>query len=119
MTGIESEKFAKPEGLSRDGVKAYNIIMKMFKEFDKDTNNLPIDSGGCTTFYSPKQWKERDERYGTNSLLLVVHDGGDVSNFFNYDCECYELINKMDKALREAGFYAECCTNWHTAIYKL
>lgn len=118
MTGIDSEKFAKPESLNKDGLKAYRTIMKFFKEQNKELH-FPIDSGGCTTFYSPKQWTERGERYGRNSALIITHDGGDVAQYFNYDYGAYEAINKMDNALREVGLYAECCTGWYTAIYKL
>lgn len=118
MTGIDSEKFAKPENLNKEGLKAYRAIMKLFKD-ENSKNPFNIDSGGCTTFYSPKQWAERGESYGRNSALIICHDGGDVANYFNYDCGSYGAIKKMDKALREVGLYAECCTAWYTAIYKL
>lgn len=119
MTGIDTDKFAKPEKLNKEGLKAYQTIMKLFKETDKSRPGLEIDSGGCTTFYSPKQWAERGEMYGRNSALIVCHDGGDVANFFNYDYGDYQSIKKMDEALRKIGLYAECCTAWYTAIYKL
>lgn len=111
MTGIDSEKFNKPENLSEDGVKAYDTIMKFLKAEDAE-RHFKIDSGGCTTFSSPKS-------YGTKSLLIVYHDGGDMENYFNYDREDYKAINRMDKALHEAGLFAECCTGWYTAIYKI
>ena len=116
MTGIDSKQFAKPESLTKDGLEAYHTIMKLFKE---ENGVFPIDSGGCTTFYSPKEWAERGEKYGRNSVLVVCHDGGDVGNYFNYDYENYKAIKRMSNALREVGLYAECCTAWYTAIYPL
>jgi hypothetical protein len=118
MTGIDSEKFNKPENLSEDGVKAYDTIMKLLKAEDAE-RHFKIDSGGCTTFYGPKQWKERGERYGAESLLIVCHDGGDMASYFDYDCEDYKAIDRMRKALYEVGLFAECCTGWYTAIYKI
>ncbi len=74
--------------------------------------------GGCKAFYTPKQWEEKGESYGLKSQLIVVHDGGDLAPYFNYDYECYGMIEKMNKALQEIGYYAESCTCWYTAIYK-
>jgi hypothetical protein len=118
MTGIDSEKFAKPESLTKDGLKAYRAIMKFLKQEDKKSH-FGIDSGGCTTFYSPKQWAGRGERYGRNGCLIICHDGGDVASYFNYDYENYEGIKRMQDALNKVGLYAECCTNWYTAVYPL
>jgi hypothetical protein len=76
-------------------------------------------TGGCRPFYTPAEWRERGEEYGLSSELIVVHDGGDYALFFNYAYGAYSAIDAMDTALREAGYYAESCTSWYTAIYKL
>jgi len=76
-------------------------------------------SGGSKAFYTPKQWEERGESYGHKSSLIVVHDGGDLAPYCNYDYECYGLIEKMDAALKEIGYYLESCTCWYSAVYKI
>ena len=75
--------------------------------------------GGCKAFYTPKQWEDKGEIYGTKSALIVVHDGGDLAPYFNDAYEQYHLIDKMVKALEEIGYYYSGCTCWYSAIYKL
>lgn len=101
-----------PTGLSRKGRQAAQAILKRLKD-DENT-----DTGGCKTFYSPQEWKDRNENYGTESLLIVVHDGGDLVPYFNLDYMCYDMEEKMQSALRTVGCYAEVCTGWYTAIYE-
>lgn len=107
----KAEEFAIPKGLSAKGRKAAQAILKVLKKYDA------ADSGGCTVFYTPARWKERGEDYGTESLLVVVYDGGDHRQFFNMDCERYKLHEEMRQALHEVGCYPEECTGWYCAIY--
>jgi len=101
-----------PEHLSDVGKLAYKTIMEVMEE-------KIIDTGGCTTFYSPEQWRERKEDYGTHSELIICHDGGSVGDYFSYDNYNYELINKMSEALEAVGLYTEQCTSWYSALYKI
>jgi hypothetical protein len=78
--------------------------------------NAP-STGGCRTFYSPEEWTERGESYGRESCLIVVHDGGDYASAFNYAYGDSTLMEAMRGALDAAGYYAEACTSWYTAIY--
>lgn len=110
---ITSEHTKMPSNLSKEGKIAYKTIMEVME----DTFN--IDTGGCTTFYSPKEWIDRKEDYGTKSELIIVYDGGTVGDFFNYENFNYDLINKMDQALKIVGLYTEQCTNWYSALYKI
>lgn len=96
--------------LSGEALRIANVIKLVLGE--------GASGGGCKAFYTPKEWKEKGEKYGTNSKLILVHDGGELAPYFNYDYECYGMIEKMDKALKEIGYYAESCTCWYTAIYK-
>jgi hypothetical protein len=77
-----------------------------------------VDTAG-RSFYTPKEWKDRGERYGLQSELIVVHDGGDLASFFNPDYGSWKLQSAMDAALEKVGYYAEPCTSWYTAIYKM
>lgn len=99
-----------PEGLSPLGQKAAEAIRKFMEDNEEDSN------GGCTAFYSPQEWKERGERYGTESELLIVYDGGPMSRLCNTYCTDTEAF---DKALSDAGVWRENCTHWYGAIYPL
>lgn len=68
---------------------------------------------------SGKDWKARGEEYGHTAVLVVCHDGGLLAPYFNGDYECYSLVDKMNAALEAIGAWAEPCTSWYTAIYKV
>jgi hypothetical protein len=107
--------YEKPEGLSKLGEKAYQVIIGVLsKEFGPEG----YSAGGGKVFYSPAEWKARGGEYGTNSELVIVYDGGDHARFFEYNYECYKLIEKMGSALNLAGIYTECCTHWYSSFYK-
>jgi len=103
----------RPEGLSEKGNKAHEIVMEVLRKHRR------TDTGGCKAFYSPEEWTDRGEKYGRESKLVVVHDGGDVAPFFSWDYEQYTLVEEMNDALRPAGLYAEQCTCWYSAIYEI
>lgn len=112
---MDDNDFEIPEDLSPTGkIVAEKILAAAKKAVEGD-----IDGGGCQAFYSPEEWKLRGESYGQNALLIIVHDGGDLAPFFNYDYEAYALIDRMDNALSELDCYAEQCTSWYSAVYAL
>jgi hypothetical protein len=76
-------------------------------------------TGGCTTFYTPEEWKARGEEYGTEGLFVIVHDGGDVAPVCNFDYEQYGLMEEGRVALARAGAFVEQCTSWYSAVYAL
>jgi hypothetical protein len=100
-----------PVGLSAKGKKAYKAIMQVL------IDNDALDTGGCKTFYSPAEWKARGEEFCLGAELIVVYDGGGVAPFFNYDYECYSVVDLMVKALDEVGLYSESATCWYSGIY--
>ncbi len=104
-----------PEGLSEQGQRAWRRIMALALDTDfKDT-------GGCKAFYSPQEWRERGEEYGTESELIVVYDGGDLKYLFSmdavYDFGNYAMLEKMADELEAIGMYYEECTGWYSAVY--
>lgn len=103
-----------PAGLSAKGKAAHAAIMEVLR-----ANEL-ADTGGCPAFYSPAEWRERGEKYGRESELVVVYDGGDLLHFFNSD-SAYEskwvFSEKMRERLAKEGLYYEECTGWYAAIY--
>ena len=108
---MKHTELERPEGLSDKGNLAYDKIMSFLEE-----NGL-TNTGGCKAFYSPKEWQERGEEYGCDSVLVIVHDGGDHGNAFSYDREEYEVLDAMIEHLHPSGVYPEQCTCWYTAIY--
>lgn len=105
---------ARPKGLSEEGQRAHKAIMTLLMR--EGANN----TYGCHTFYSPTEWVERGEEYGLQSLLLVVYDGSEAAPYFSLDSDYphYTRHTKMSEALEAAGFFAEECTTWYSAIYK-
>lgn len=89
-----------------------NAIIQCIKE------DIPVPcGGGCRAFYSPQEWSERGEKYGKESFLVVVHDGGDLAPYFSLDYQKYDQYNKMEEALGKIGYFQEQCTSWYSAIY--
>ncbi len=109
------DDLAMPPALDVKGETAYIIIRDFLKE-----NNL-VHTGGCRTFYSPKEWKERREEYGLTSKLIVVYDGSDVgiacSMDAAYETGSYELLESLNAKLKEHGLFMEECTCWYAAVY--
>jgi hypothetical protein len=101
-----------PEGLSKDGEVAYRIIMSFLNA------KQMTYTGGCRAFYSPTEWETRGEQYGLKSVLIVVHDGGDLAPVFNLAYERGALHDELNKKLEESGLWCESCTSWYTAIYN-
>jgi hypothetical protein len=102
-----------PTGLSKKGREAAKVILDFLEE-----SGL-TDHGGGGKFYTPKEWRERGESYGTNSLLVITHDGGDHAAAFSYDYEAYRVMEELGRRLRRIGVYAEQCTSWYSAIYPI
>ena len=109
-----------PEGLKGLGKEAAELVVAHIRARHKAAfgNDKEPTGGGCKTFYTPEEGKARGEKYGRNALVIVVHDGGDVAPYFNWDYECYKMIEGLGEALAKIGCFAEQCTGWYSAIYK-
>jgi hypothetical protein len=100
--------------LDGEAAEVAKIVLKVVhSHVGKDASG-----GGCRAFYTPGEWKERREKYGTDSVLVLVHDGGDLAPFCNYDYCQYGKIESLNEALAERGYWFECCTSWYSAVYK-
>ena len=97
----------------------YEKLCAIISNVVREVVGRELDAGGGRTFYTPEEWREREEEYGLDSLLIVVHDGGDYAEFFNYSYLCPESIAAMETALSVAGYYIEPCTCWYSAVYKI
>ena len=76
-------------------------------------------NGGCKAYYSPTEWKNRNESYGLESVLILVHDGGDLATYCNIDYSCATRIERLRKVLEDNGYYIENCTGWYSAVYRI
>jgi len=106
--------FSVPDNLSIQGKAAVEVIVKRLRA---DISDL-IDQG-YNVFVSPNEWKDRGEQYGLKGELVIIHDGGDLARYFSYDCEDYPAVQRMNDDLGKVGLYAEQCTRWYSAVYKL
>ena len=95
-----------------------DAIVEFLKTENADSE-WALSDGGCQAFWFPEEWKARGERYGTESLLVLVHDGGDLNACVNYDCGSYGRIARFDAMLKTMGVYVEACTGWYSAIYEM
>lgn len=99
--------------------KSKKIADSITKWYTERFGEAP-DGGGCKAFYSTKEWKDRGEDYGTESLLILCHDGGDLYYLCNYEAGCYKTIDDFQAFLqREHGVYVEQCTPWYSAVYPV
>ena len=110
-----ADDFRLPPGLTPLQRKAACTVYKLVK---KKMGREPT-GGGCTAFYTPQAWRERGEEYGTDSVLILCHDGGDLPPFCNMDYGGYSLQEDLQEALGEIGLFLEGCTCWYSAIYEI
>ena len=102
-----------PAGLSKQGRAAAKAIVEFLTEHGM------TDHGGSGKFYTPREWRDRGEEYGTRSLLIITHDGGDHAAAFSWDYEQYELMEQLRGRLSKIGVYVEQCTSWFSAVYPV
>jgi hypothetical protein len=104
------EQFSIPDGLSPEGLKAAELVRKL-------AINGEWDTGGCVTFYSPEEWRDRGEKYGLHSHLIICHDGGDVAPRCNMDYCRYDEWEGFQAEFHKIGMFVEQCTSWYSAVY--
>jgi hypothetical protein len=107
-----------PEGLSRYGVRAWFLIMKMLEEQHPEIKETSSEKSTHKYFYSPEEWQARGESYGLQSELLIIHEEGYMTKYCNLvleeDYAAYELL--VEKLSKEV-VYVEQCTSWYSAVY--
>lgn len=116
MASREFNDASIPDDLSPKGRQAAEAIIGAVTAL-KD--GKPPYTGGCRAFYSPEAWRERGESdVPRETVLVVVHDGGDFAPMFNLDYCQDRWFMAGDRALTRAKCWAEAQTNWHTFIYR-
>ena len=110
-----------PGGLSPLGRQAAIVIV------EKTLQHRATYTGGCTTFYTPAEWRSRGEPLEDGAVLVVVYDGGDVGRLIDYERCCpgggargdYEPLTDTAAALRAAGAVVQPVTNWYAEVWPL
>jgi hypothetical protein len=105
--------FVIPNGLTDFALQAAEIII--------DTTHKKLGKepyAASRVFYTPEEWKRKNELYGLTSQLIVVYDGSELAPFFDLADDKEDLLAGMEQALRSVGAYSEPCTAWYSAIYR-
>jgi hypothetical protein len=99
-----------PEGLDEEGELAARII-----------GGFAVRHGlaSGSKFYSPAQWRRRNEEYGTDSKLIVCYDGGDLRSAMSLDVEEHDLVDALRDELEKHGLYSQECTTWYAAVHPI
>lgn len=90
-------------------------VQLQIAEIIKGVLGANAKDGSNDSFIDPTNWTEK---FGHDSLLVLVHDGGDLARFVNWDYGRYDLCQLLVKALDAHGFYIEQCTSWYAAVYR-
>jgi hypothetical protein len=100
--------------LSGDSLRAAKVVLGVLhRYFDRSATG-----GGCTAFYTSDEWRARGEQFGKTSVLVLVHDGGDLAPICNPAYGQDTMSDDLVRSLHRAGFYREQCTCWYSAIYR-
>lgn len=106
--------------LDAPGIAARDAILALLAERGISDRHLG--------FYSAAAWKDRGESYGTESALVVVHDGAPAGFLLSMDkaywrarpgIDCYEGYEALQARLLPLGLYLQDCTVWYSAIYPI
>lgn len=95
------------------GSPAAKFAVTLIAEFLKDEG---LDWTDHHAFYSAEEWRKREEEFGNDALLVVVHDGGDHSFAFNWDKGRHDLIEKLNRKMLRHNFLVEQCTSWYSRV---
>ncbi|SEC70536.1 hypothetical protein [Tsukamurella tyrosinosolvens] len=110
---MDTTSWPIPDGLSPKGRSAAETILAYLTETGRTYH------GGGGRFYTPQEWVDRGEEYGTDSLLVITHDGGDHAPVFNYAYDEPELGEELRRKLQPLGLFVEQCTSWSSAVYAI
>jgi hypothetical protein len=103
--------------LSGDELKVANIVKKVLAS--GTDYRRKISGGGCKAFRRTCDHIELGEEYGHGAVLILVHDGGDLAPWINYNYGQYDWCNELSEALEKEGYLLEQCTCWYACVTKL
>lgn len=95
--------------------RAKRIAKAIAEQVTKDWERAP-SGGGCTAFYTPKDWAARGERaLHKDTVLVLVHDGGDLATYFGDD-PWVEGRDAMTATIEKLGYRVEHGASWYSVV---
>lgn len=92
-------------------------VERLVKKWAKENEVSLLD----TSFYSPKEWRDRGEEYCLNSTCIIASEG-DLCSIWNGYCdnEAYgwALLDSFFNMLQENGLWYELGCHWYAGIYE-
>jgi hypothetical protein len=110
-----AESLACPEGLTSAGKRAHKEVTKFLNRFTCN-GEFPLNPGGCQTFYSPAAWSKREGKLLKGAVLVIVFDGGDVSEHLSYNGD-YNSADQFSAHMEAAGFRYEAENCWSGVVW--
>lgn len=102
-----------PPELSAQGKKAAELILDFLL-----AEGL-AGTCGCRAFYSPQEWQERGEKFGHDSLLILVYDSDHIGRYMDPSQGENDLFSRFIDNVEQHGFVFQACTSDYSAIYEL
>ena len=101
--------------------EALTIASAIRKVLFEDEGVEATDGGGGSvqSFYDREGWAARGEDWVDHMLLVVVHDGSDLSEYFNLDYQYHEAEERMRESLESLGYFAEQITSWFSMVFRI
>lgn len=107
---MEDLKF---DHLTEDASKAAQAVLEISTQV---LARVP-DCGGCRAFYDPEEWAALGREPVEGAVLLMAHDGGDLSDIFSHHSKG-QYIEEVVDLLEKAGYVQDPINGWSSAIFK-
>lgn len=92
---------------------ARGLAMQIRDAVQSEEGRAPF-GGGCRAFYSIPAWAARGEDTHGGAVLVVVHDGGDLSLSQGHP----ETRAKVCEVLAISGYQLEAVSHWYSVVVR-
>jgi len=75
--------------------------------------------GGDTAFYTPEEWRAREEPYLAGSALVLVFEGELYRIINSHHEDCIKLYDEFEQFVRRLGYFFELGHAWNMGFYPL
>jgi hypothetical protein len=104
---------------NRTGISDEELAFQLVNKWLSELTDI---ERGDAKAYTAKEWRDRGEPYGKNSLATIVIDGSWLYDVFNaYDCAGFaqKVEMRFSNLLGGRGFFYEMGFAWSLHIYKI
>jgi hypothetical protein len=74
---------------------------------------------GDTAFYTPEEWRAREEPYLADSALVLVFEGELYRVMNGHHADCSKLYDEFEQFVRGFGYFFELGHAWNMGFYPL